>query len=96
MDDQGGVPGAVSRIPAQIEVAFDVVSWVVSIETGWGPMGRAEPRELRSAEKAVYDAALEVLRLYLSGEMAFASEINSSDQQPVSSELEQANVKTPP
>ncbi len=96
MDDQGGAPGAVSRIPAQIEVAFDVVSWVASIETGWGPMGRADPRELRSAEKAAYGAAVEVLRLYLSGEMTFASETSSSDRQPVLPEPEQANVKTPP
>jgi len=62
------------RVPAQVDVAFDILRWGNSIQTGRAD-GRYESssdgRELNNKENSVYEAALEVLRLYLTGEMSF-------------------------
>ncbi len=50
--------------PPKVDAAFDVVRWGSEIDQ----------RELRPEERQVYNAALEVLRLYLSGEMSFKDE----------------------
>lgn len=72
------------RVPAQVSVAFDILKWANSIETGQGGRNfddpRLEGRELRLTEKAVYEASLEILRLYLTGEMLFAGTADGSDE----------------
>ncbi len=64
------------KIPAQVEVAFDVVRWANSVEMGgrtanYETARGGEGRSLMPKERAVYEAALEVLRLYMTGEMTF-------------------------
>lgn len=63
-------PEVDSRVPAQVDVAFEVVRWGNAIEA---PHSNAiEARNLNPKERSVYEAGLEVLRLYLTGEMTFA------------------------
>ena len=79
-----------SRVPAQVDVAFEVVRWGNGIEAP--QIDHVEARELISKERAVYESGLEVLRLYLTGEMTF---VEPREQEPVVSEkLSSENVKT--
>lgn len=63
-------PETDSRVPAQVDVAFDVVRWGNTIQNPH--TAHTVGRDLTPKEKSVYEAALEVLRLYLTGEMTFA------------------------
>lgn len=78
------------KVPLQVDVAFDVVRWANNIETGQGGDGR----ELYGNERAVYEAALEVLRLYLTGEMTFGDQEDFSCEHPVPEPPAQEDVKT--
>ena len=59
-----------SRIPVQVDVAFDVLRWAGSIQNHSG--NPENDRVLNPKEKSIYEAALEVVRLYLTGEMTFS------------------------
>jgi len=59
------------RIPAQVDVAFDVVRWANSVENGGRCDSNSGGRELSVKERSVYEAGLEILRLYMTGEMNF-------------------------
>ena len=50
--------------PAKIAAAFEVLEWGDNL---------CLIEQLHPREKAIYNAALEVLRLYLSGEMEFSN-----------------------
>jgi len=69
------------KIPARVNFALDIVHWANEIEKGnqqrsydGGPSSQEGGRSLREDEKSVYGAALEVMRLYLTGEMSFEGE----------------------
>ncbi len=49
--------------PCRVDVAFEVLHWAKVVE--------CVDRQLTDPERAVYNASLEVLRLYLTGEMDF-------------------------
>lgn len=72
IDDDSCMPnpmGAIDpnhRFPVKVDVAFDVLAWASSIENH-----KDNGRKLSLKEKIVYESALEVLRLYLAGEMTF-------------------------
>jgi hypothetical protein len=70
-----------NRVPARVDVAFDMLRWANAIETGQGgksyEQDQTDGRKLNSTERAVYESALEVIRLYLTGEMTF-----SEDREP--------------
>lgn len=70
-----------ANIPAQVEVAFDAMRWANSIESGVC----GEGRKLSSKERAIYESSLEVLRLYLTGEMTF--------DKPKKTDLEKADCR---
>ena len=69
-------PETDTRVPAQVDVAFEVVRWANMIQNPH--ISNVEGRDLEPKEKSVYEAGLEVLRLYLSGEMTF---VEKSDAQ---------------
>ncbi len=56
--------------PPKVDAAFDIIRWGSEIDQ----------RELRPEERQVYNAALEVLRLYLSGEMSFEESSSKSEE----------------
>lgn len=65
-------PGSDMRVPAQVEVAFDILRWANAVQVPVRSFSEnAVGRELTAKENSVYEAALEVLRLYLTGEMDF-------------------------
>jgi len=92
----GPVPQETSCAPAQVETAFEVVRWANMLEigsAGYRGIDAIPSRPLSPRERSVYEAALEVLRLYLTGEMSFQCEPVQPQKTPeiaVSSE----NVKT--
>ncbi len=64
-----------SSIPPKVEAAFKYLEWSRSSGSSFMDLcggSSKEPKKLSLNERAVFDAALEVLRLYLSGEMDFA------------------------
>lgn len=64
--------------PARVSFALEVIHWANRIQEGRGRSDTYEKspegRQLTALETIVYSAALEVLRLYLSGEMDFVEE----------------------
>ena len=97
MSSQGpGVPflspptsEADTRVPAQVDVAFEVVRWANMIQSPH--INNVEARDLNPKERSVYEAGLEVLRLYLTGEMTFAA---PRLREPIEEPIVVENVKT--
>ena len=65
--------------PAQVELAFKIASHMTAIQQDRSFSGafgsgesRIDGRGLTRSEQTAYDAALEVLRLYMTGEHCFA------------------------
>lgn len=74
-----------TRVPGKVEAAQQYLYFAAN-QMSPPPAydgGRSEPRDLSEAERRVYDAALEVLRLYFAGESDFAdgppAAVNPSD-----------------
>lgn len=82
-----------SRYPMKVDVAFDVLRWASGIENH--PLHQQAGRELKAKENSVYEAGLEVLRLYLTGEMDFADEPKPMVQSSVPVAVSPVNIETP-
>jgi hypothetical protein len=67
------------KIPPRVSFALDVLHWANHIqERNYENLSSENGRKLTQLEQVVYDAALEVLRLYLSGEMNFVEDEEES------------------
>ena len=62
-------------VPPKVAAAQDYLRFAEQLRNplpGFDGMRGADPRDLNHREQAVYDAALEVLRTYFTGEQEFA------------------------
>ncbi len=60
------------KYPIQLDVAFDILKWAGALE-----------RDMNPKELLVYNSALEVLRLYLSGEMTFSDNSQRNNESKI-------------
>jgi len=72
------------RLPLRVQAAYNFAQWMGSqLSEVTNAMGTScEPRSLTREESAAHRAALEVLRLYFSGECSFAEEGESVPETP--------------
>ena len=87
---------AVCAVPAKVSAAQDYLRFAEVCRAG-GPqsmnceMPLSTTRDLTPREQRVYEHALEVLRLYFSGECDFAPQHPLDDDKPPSRELQDPN-----